>query len=69
MQLNNKESLSIISKTIDKIRSTGGNILKDQLDDEEWFKKNMISSILHERRDKIYTKMTSARKDIFNSMS
>ena len=43
MQLNNKESLSIISKTIDKIRSTGGNILKDQLDDEEWFKKNMIS--------------------------
>lgn len=69
MQLNNKESLSIISKTIDKIRSTGGNILKDQLDDEEWFKKNMISSIIHERRDKIYAKMTSARKDIFNSMS
>ena len=29
----------------------------------------MISSILHEKRDKIYTKMLSARKDIFNSMS
>lgn len=69
MQSNNKESLSIISKTIDQVRSTGGNILKEQLDDEEWYKKNKISSILHEKRDKIYTKMTSARKDIFNSMS
>ena len=69
MQSNNKESLSIISKTIDQVRSTGGNILKEQLDDEEWYKKNQISSILHEKRDKIYTKMTSARKDIFNSMS
>jgi hypothetical protein len=69
MQSNNKESLSIISKTIDQVRSTGGNILREQLDDEEWYKKNKISSILHEKRDKIYTKMTSARKDIFNSMS
>lgn len=59
----------MISRTIDQIRSTGGSILKDQINDEEWFKKNMISSILHEKRDKIYKKMSSARKDIFNSMS